>query len=62
MAYRKKAKKAGFLSHCSKQLKSVKLARSAGTRSKSTLRYQKCLAQKGIKSGAGKVKKKGNKN
>ena len=58
MAYKKKKGTSGFKSYCSKQLKSVKLAKSSGNRAKSTLRYQKCLLKKGIKSGAGNPKKK----
>ncbi len=59
MGYRKRhSQKSGFHSYCQKQLSSVKKASKAGSRSKATLRYQKCLSAKGIKTGAGKAIKK----
>ena len=62
MPYRKKkrsakSKRTGFERYCSIELNKVKKARSAGTRSRTTKKWQECLNDRGIKTGL-KVKKK----
>ena len=59
MPYKSRRKQtSGFDKYCKQQLNAVKRASKAGTRSKTAYRYQKCLATKGIKTGAGKIKSK----
>lgn len=59
MAYKRRRKnKSGFASYCKAQLSRVKKASKHSTRAKTALKYQQCLAKKGVKTGAGKIKKK----
>ena len=49
MPYKRKKGTSGFKSYCSKQLRAIKSAKTAGTRSRSAKRWQQCLADRGIK-------------
>lgn len=59
MYKKRKHSKSGFEKYCKVQLNRVKKARHAGSRSKSALKYQKCLQNRGITdTGLGKKKEK----
>lgn len=67
MPYRKKkrstkSKGTGFERYCKIELSRVKKAQSAGTRSRTSKKWQECLNKRGIKTGTkNKDKSKGKK-
>lgn len=60
MPYRKRKATSGFDKYCKPQLRRIKSARSAGSRSKNAKDYQKCLMRRGIDTGLGKAPSKKN--
>lgn len=59
MGYKRRSShKSGFTHYCKAQLSRVKRASKAGSRSKAVKSYQKCLNNKGIKTGLKEKKSK----